>query len=146
MKKHIISIAVFLLVLLWAYAVASKLSHFAHFQIQMQRQVFPPGIAAGLAYLVPATEAIVALLLCSKEYRLYGLFFSAFLLLAFSIYITLVLANVFARVPCSCGGVLEKLGWQAHLIFNLAFLALAIAGLIAENMYLKERRAAHSES
>lgn len=140
MRRLIITAATFLLVLLWVYALASKVTDFGHFQVQMQRQVFLPGIAKALVYIVPATESIIILLLCARSYRIYGFLFSAFLLTAFSIYIALVISGAFHKVPCSCGGVLESIGWVAHLILNLAFLALSIAGFLAENIHLKERR------
>lgn len=34
------------------------------------------------------------------------------------------------NIPCSCGGILESLGWREHLYFNLAFIALAVLALI----------------
>jgi hypothetical protein len=34
-------------------------------------------------------------------------------------------------VPCSCGGVLEHLGWPEHLILNIAFTVLALIGIFA---------------
>jgi len=36
---------------------------------------------------------------------------------AFTVYIFLIL-NYSPFVPCSCGGVLEDLGWWEHLWFN----------------------------
>lgn len=45
----------------------------------------------------------------------------------FTVYIFMIL-NFTSFIPCSCGGVLEKLGWTEHLIFNAVFV---IMGLIA---------------
>jgi len=47
----------------------------------------------------------------------------------FTAYIFIIL-NYTSFVPCSCGGVLEKLGWQSHLVFNLFFVFLAVLGII----------------
>jgi len=33
-------------------------------------------------------------------------------------------------VPCSCGGALESLTWNQHLLFNIGFLLLALIGII----------------
>lgn len=139
-RSLVISTTSVLLIILWAYTVSSKLSEFRHFKIQMRRQVFPEGMSEALVYILPITEIIAAALLCFAVTRIYGFVFSSLLLLAFSIYIALILTNVFGKVPCSCGGVLEQLGWGEHLIFNLAFLSLSIAGLFAEINNLKERR------
>ncbi len=45
----------------------------------------------------------------------------------FCAYIYIIL-NYSASVPCSCGGIIEKLGWKEHLVFNLFFVLLAVAG------------------
>lgn len=117
-----------LLILLWAYAAVSKLSDFTQFRNQMLQQVFSSGTAEVLVYILPAIELLVAALLCFSQTRLFGLAASAMLLLTFSIYIALILSNVFGKIPCSCGGILSQLGWGQHLIFNLFFLALALIG------------------
>ncbi|MDQ2656909.1 MAG: hypothetical protein M3Y60_05770, partial [Bacteroidota bacterium] len=35
-----------------------------------------------------------------------------------------------AELPCSCGGVLNSLGWKAHLVFNIVFTLLSIVGIM----------------
>src|SRR5690606_14703009 len=42
----------------------------------------------------------------------------------FTAYIFIIL-NFSDFVPCSCGGVLEKMSWTQHLIFNVVFIILA---------------------
>lgn len=42
----------------------------------------------------------------------------------FTAYIIVIL-NYSSFVPCSCGGILEEMGWKEHLIFNIAFTILA---------------------
>jgi len=38
--------------------------------------------------------------------------------------------KVFDRIPCSCGGIIAKLSWGQHLVFNLIFLGLALIGFM----------------
>jgi len=45
-------------------------------------------------------------------------------MLMFTSYIIVIL-NYSSFVPCSCGGILEKIGWKEHLIFNIVFTILA---------------------
>lgn len=131
LNRHVIFKTItFLLIFLWVYAAVSKVSEFRHFKMQMRKQVFSVEVADMLVYLLPATEILVAGLLCLALTRIYGLVISAILLLSFSIYIALILGNVFGKIPCSCGGVLSQLGWGEHLLFNLVFLALTLNGLI----------------
>jgi hypothetical protein len=49
----------------------------------------------------------------------------------FTAYIVAIL-NFSNYVPCSCGGVLEKLGWREHLIFNSAFVVLGLIGIVLQ--------------
>lgn len=119
-----------LLVLLFAYAAFSKLFTFSAFDQQLHNQSFPGWLADFLLYFLIPAEIITALLLCFKRTVVIGLLFSSVLLLAFTAYISLVLADYFTKAPCSCGGVLKWLGWRSHLIFNLVFTALTITSLI----------------
>jgi hypothetical protein len=48
----------------------------------------------------------------------------------FTIYAVLVITGTFEKRPCSCGGMLKHMTWMQHTIFNLFFLAAAIAALI----------------
>jgi hypothetical protein len=33
-------------------------------------------------------------------------------------------------IPCSCGGILQKMSWNQHLVFNFLFVSLAAAGIL----------------
>ena len=118
-----------LLVLLFAYAAFSKLFTFSAFDQQLHNQSFPSWLADFLLYFLIPAEIITALLLCFKRTVIVGLLFSTVLLLAFTAYIALVLADYFDKAPCSCGGVLKWLGWKSHFIFNLVFTTLTITTL-----------------
>lgn len=120
------------LIFLWVYAAVSKLVDFQLSHNRMLNQVFSNRIAGILAWAVPASELLISALLLFAKARLAGLYASLFLLISFTVYISLVMGNVFGRIPCSCGGVLEKLTWGQHLIFNLLFLLLAFIGVFYE--------------
>jgi hypothetical protein len=32
-------------------------------------------------------------------------------------------------LPCSCGGIIAKLSWKEHVVFNLFFIANSVAGI-----------------
>jgi hypothetical protein len=59
-----------------------------------------------------------------------GLYASLVLMLAFTIYTAAVLLHAFKYVPCSCGGVIRKLTWPQHLVFNLFFVGISVAAII----------------
>lgn len=129
-KQILLSFIVFLLVLLWVYTVGSKLSDVADFKHQLYNQTFSQAFAHFLLWAIPASEITAATLLLFGKTRLIGLILSFLLMLVFTGYVALVLLHYYNRVPCSCGGVLKQLGWQAHLGFNLFFLFLSVIGII----------------
>lgn len=126
-----------MLILLWVYAATSKLINFERSKWEMLNQPLAPPVEEILVWVVPLTELVTAALLVFEKTRLKGIITSAFLLLSFSIYITLIKLNYFWFIPCSCGGVLRNLSWTQHLLFNLFFLTLSLTALIH---YIKERR------
>jgi len=122
--KYFVSFA---LVLLWVYAAVSKLIDWDHFKWEMRNQVLPVPLKEMLIYALPASELITAGLLISDRTFTAGIYTSFILIVAFTAYIGLVLGHAFRHIPCSCGGILQHLGWTEHLFFNLFFVALTIS-------------------
>ncbi|RYD96815.1 MAG: hypothetical protein EOP54_12740 [Sphingobacteriales bacterium] len=132
---------------LFCYAAMSKLLNYEQSEQEMLNQVFPQSVAIVLTWLVPSVELLVTMLLLIKTTQHIGLWVAALLLLAFSVYISVVMTGAFGRVPCSCGGILKSMSYGTHLVFNLFFMFLAIGALILVKVdlgnkwfYAKERR------
>jgi len=84
--------------------------------------------ASAIAWGVFTAETAVALLLIWPDTNHVGLWGTLGLMVVFTAYIGAML--LFAEaLPCQCGGVIGKLSWPQHLLFNLGFTALA-AGLL----------------
>ena len=128
--ESFIHVTVFLLIVLWVYASLSKLLDFRHFQMTMHRQTLFPFLKDLLIYGLPPTELVIAAILLFDKLQKVGLYASFVLLSIFTGYIALVLMQVFGRVPCSCGGILEHMGWTVHLLFNLFFLTITLITLL----------------
>ena len=126
-----------LLVLLFVYAAFSKLITFNDFRQQLYNQAFSNQLAGFLLYFLIPAEIVTALFICFQRTQFAGLLFSFGLLLAFTIYIALVMLHYWDRTPCSCGGILNQMGWTTHLIFNCLFLIL---NLIALYIRFSEKR------
>jgi len=115
------------------YTALSKLSDIEVFGIQLSRQPEPVSTMLPiLIWLLPFTELGAATLLMFAQTRKSGLFLSFFLMLGFTVYVALAVIGYWEDIPCSCGGVLNRLGWKDHLWFNLFFLMIAALGLAAE--------------
>jgi hypothetical protein len=136
-KLFIKNIIIFALVLLWVYAAASKLVDFNMFRGQMYRQILPDFAKSTLIYLLPPLELAAAILLLFDRTQFAGFSISLTLMAAFTFYVGLAVFRIFDHVPCSCGGLLSKMGWDAHFIFNLFFTLLAAIGFI---IIYRERR------
>lgn len=130
-KLHLlfIQVASYLCILLFVYAAVSKLLDYENFRVQLAQS---PLLSAYTGFIAPAViiaEFILVLLLGFKSTRLLGLYGSFLIMLAFTIYIYLIL-NYSDFVPCSCGGIIEQLGWSEHLVFNIVFAVLALVAVI----------------
>lgn len=128
-----ISLICTLLIILWVYTALSKLSDIEVFSIQLSRQPEPISTTAPiLIWLLPLVELATAAMLMFNPTRKAGLLLSFFLMLAFTVYVALAVIGYWKDIPCSCGGVLNQLGWRNHLWFNLFFLIIAALGIAAE--------------
>lgn len=119
----------YFLILLFVYAGASKLLDFGNFRIQLSQSPIVSAYADTLSYAVIGSEFIISILLVLRRTRLIGLYCSLGLMASFTVYIYIIL-NYSDFIPCSCGGILEKLGWTKHLIFNIACVILSAASII----------------
>lgn len=128
-KGIIIEAICLLYILLFVYAVVSKLFDFENFQVQLGQSPLLSAFAGWLSWAVPLSELLIALLLLIYKTRIYGLYLSYFLMVLFTSYIFIIF-NYSESIPCSCGGVLEKMGWMEHLWFNVFFIVLAVVGII----------------
>jgi len=128
-----VEIICYLFILLFVYAAAGKFLDFEEFRIQLGQSPLLSAFAGWVAWIVPSLELIVAFLLMIKGLKSIGLFASFSLMVMFTTYIIIIL-NFSEFIPCSCGGVLSKMSWSQHLIFNLFFVLLAITGLVLNSL------------
>ncbi|WP_129758480.1 MauE/DoxX family redox-associated membrane protein [Flavobacterium dauae] len=119
--RNILSISkqvfIYFFIILFAYAAVSKLTDFENFKVQVAQSPLLSAFATFIAYAVVIGELVIALMLCFVKSRTLGLYFFLGFMTAFTVYIYLIL-NYSPFVPCSCGGILEKMGWREHLWFN----------------------------
>jgi putative oxidoreductase len=129
-NEHLNVIASSVLILLYSYTAMSKLIGYEVFEANLSRSpLMGPG-ANTIAWVLPAAELIVVLLLFFEATRKTGLYASLFLLVLFTSYLLYMILFV-DNLPCSCGGVLSKMSWQQHIWFNLFFILLNVLALLA---------------
>lgn len=127
-KNLIVNFICYLYVLLFVYASVSKVLDYENFRVQIGQSPLLSAYAGAIAPFVIISELLISFLLLFKKLRLAGLYLATGLMVAFTVYIFLIL-NYSEFVPCSCGGVLEDLGWTEHLIFNIVFVFLGLIGI-----------------
>jgi hypothetical protein len=126
--EQVVNIICWLFILLFVYAAVSKLLDFENFKMQTGQSPLISAFAGWVVWLLPLVELIIAAGLSFERLKIPSMFAAFSLMVMFSAYIFIIL-NYSSSVPCSCGGILEKMGWREHLWFNLAFVLLAVAAL-----------------
>lgn len=133
-RKNLLEIITFLFILLFVYAAVTKLMDYQKFSIQLGQSPILTRYAPLLAWTIPTIELLVSTFLIIPRTRLIGFYSFFSMMTMFTVYI--VLASRFSDyVPCSCGGVLERLTWNQHLIFNIGFMVMGLTGIL---LYPKE--------
>lgn len=118
-----------ILILIFSYTGLDKLIRWKASWGAFHNQTFPPELADVLAYVVPISELVIALLLLFSATRWWGLLAGTLLLSVFTTYVGLIWVGAFPRVPCNCAGILESLGWAEHFVLNLFLIGIAVYGL-----------------
>jgi uncharacterized membrane protein YphA (DoxX/SURF4 family) len=121
-----------LFILLFVYASLMKLKDVEQFVAQLNQSPLLMPFSKWVSWGIPSLELIIAAMLIFRRFRLIGLIASFTIMVMFTAYIVVILTYA-DHVPCSCGGILEKMGWTEHLIFNIGFVLLALVGVILQD-------------
>ncbi|RZJ36544.1 MAG: hypothetical protein EOO51_00045 [Flavobacterium sp.] len=137
-KKYSVEIICYLFILLFVYAAVSKLLDFQNFRLQVAQSPLLTAYAGFFAVVTIVSELSISFALAVRLLRTSALYAAFALMCLFSGYIFFIL-NFSPYVPCSCGGILEKMGWSEHLVFNLCFVALGATGVVLNSGTLKRK-------
>ncbi|MHA7831273.1 MAG: MauE/DoxX family redox-associated membrane protein [Flagellimonas sp.] len=134
--RTIVPTASLLLVLLFVYTGTGKLLDLDTFGWRLSQMPYLSAYADLLQWGVPFSELIITGLLLFPRFRIPGLYASFALLGLFTIYIIIVLAS-HHPTPCSCGGIISTLGWREHIVFNGAFMLMALGAILQSRRQTK---------
>jgi hypothetical protein len=129
-SSRFVFITVVLLIIVFTYAAVSKLIDYRAFAAQIGQSPLLNPIAKWVPLTIIIIEFTVSLLLSNKRLRTVGLFMSFSLMVLFTTYIIFI-TRFSDYIPCSCGGILEDMNWNQHLVFNLALLSITFTSIIA---------------
>ena len=134
-KELVIDVIVLLLILLWVYAATAKIIDGQKFREQLGQSPMLAPYVNVMIILIPALEYLLSFLMLFDRFRIYALYGSFSLMVIFTTYI-IAITRFSDFVPCSCGGVLEKMSWNQHLDFNVVFVVLILTGVF---LYQKKK-------
>lgn len=130
------SVAV-LVMLLFTYTAISKALDYDKFVFQMRLVPAPlmHQLAPVIGWSLPVVEFIISVFLIIERFRKYALYAALLLMVAFEVYIILMLSSGL-DLPCTCGGLISQMSWPVHLLFNgVIILLLALAVTFHNNKY-----------
>lgn len=129
LKKSRLQVLICLIILLLVYTGLAKLLNFNEFKMQLDRSPYVASFDGLIALSLPLMEIVLALSLAFDRSRKIALYGALYLMTLFTAYIFSML-NFSYYIPCSCGGALESMSWNQHLIFNIAFVLISITAIV----------------
>ncbi|MCO5950695.1 MauE/DoxX family redox-associated membrane protein [Mucilaginibacter flavidus] len=127
-KDRLILAICSLCIFLFLYTACAKLMDHGRFLNGLYNVEVIGRFAFYISWLVPLAEILIAILLIIPRTLKLGLYSFLGLMILFTVYILSVLLWA-SKLPCHCGGVIEKLSWTQHVWFNLTFIALSVCAL-----------------
>jgi len=128
--NYIQTTVVILLCILFIYAGIFKAMDYPLFLSDLSKS--PLLVKYDKTLLAPAilgTEFLIVILLSFTLTRKTGLFLSFFVMLLFTLYLS-TLYFFYTNIPCSCGGILGKMSYPTHIIFNAVFTLMAATAIL----------------
>jgi hypothetical protein len=127
-RNTIVEVISALFILLFVYTGINKFIALNTLQYVLKEYPLIGNFPTAVAWGLPLIELFVAALLFIPKTRLRGLYASLILMTGFTAYLSYMLVFT-PKLPCTCGGLLQKLSWPQHLIFNILFVLLSIIAI-----------------
>ena len=129
-RKFVFAVSM-LVIILFFYATIAKTHDMNLFRSQMMQSPLLPSLLIGfLSVAVPVAEVTAALLLMFNKTRLAGMYLAYSIMFGFSLYLIMLVWLFNDAIPCACGGILGRMGYTAHIIFNILFTILTLTSII----------------
>jgi hypothetical protein len=128
-KNVILEVITGLFILLFVYTSISKLANISGFTSVLSKSPLLGDYKNIVAWSTPSFELIISALLFFPRTRKIGFHAATLLMLLFTSYLIYIIYFT-PELPCSCGGVLNSLSWNEHLVFNSIFISLGVVGTV----------------
>lgn len=136
-KERLIFSICLICIFLFIHTAYSKVVQHETFLKGLSKVSIIGSFAGYIAWLVPAAEIGVSILLIMPKTQKLGLYAFTGLMTLFTGYILCMLLWA-EKLPCLCGGAVNFLSWPQHLWFNIGFISLSLYALwLRKTIYLK---------
>jgi hypothetical protein len=125
-----------LFILIFVYTAITKMFSIGALVYTLRKLDLLTDMAPYMAWFIVTGELAISLLLLFTTTRLLGLYASLALMSIFTVYIAYMLITA-SHLPCSCGGIIQKLSWKGHLVLNTFLVFVAAFGIYYERKRLK---------
>ncbi|WP_164124326.1 MauE/DoxX family redox-associated membrane protein [Sphingobacterium luzhongxinii] len=125
LSKPIYNVTVYGYAMLYMYTASSKLWKMETFIKGIAEIPYIGSYAHPIGWDIAQLEILLAIGLILPRYQRTALWGSTILMGILTAYLALMMLFVPDRL-CSCGGVIESMGWGTHLAFNIIWLILGI--------------------
>jgi hypothetical protein len=137
-RNLIIEIIAGLYITLFAYTAINKFIEIDALKITLKEYPLIGHYPVVVAWTLPISEMLVAILLFIPRFKRFGLYSSLVLMVTFTLYLGYMLAFT-PSLPCTCGGLLQELTWPQHLILNICLIILAISAIWLSKSYEEQK-------
>jgi hypothetical protein len=114
----------FFFFLLFLYTATAKLFAWHTFREELQSSPLIGNSAWFVVWALPVAEIILCVALVAPFKKPYGLYATFVLMILFTVYIAGILL-VDNQLSCSCGGIIENLSPDRHIVFNIICVFLS---------------------
>lgn len=140
MKRSILADSIaFLFIFLFLYTGVSKLTEMQTFRLQLSLSPMMSALSGFITWALPIGEILLAIVLFVPKWRLIGLYITSGLMILFTGYVVYTL-YVDDQATCSCGGIIENLSPNQHLLFNGACVILSLIAIVCFRKQQPTRR------
>lgn len=125
--------------LVFGYTGADKLANLSQFRMSVAKSPYLYPFSGIIVWVIPCLELLIAVGLVLKISRLLALHSAFFLMSLFSWYVYVMLRYSY-YLPCSCGGIIAKMSWKEHLVFNIVLTVLIATAILFTDKILRNDR------
>src|SRR5882757_4959980 len=141
-KTIIVDIISSLYIILFLYTGIYKLLGQEYFKAALHKSPLISNYVDVIAIAIPTLEVLIALALLipffvqAPRSRKWGLYTGTVLMAIFTLYVGYML-KFSSGLPCSCGGIIQKMNWHQHFYFNTGFTFLGFLAIWLNNRQFK---------